>query len=558
MGRLFGAPWTPRSQTILYESGERIFIDFSGALRDPLGRRLAMTFLPFVEPGSLDTIRAALQDPRLAVREKEWSLRSRLRVMRRLGPNALRILANLAFPAARRRHILAKIDRILAEVQDERARLVRFSPSSPAGLVSALDFVERYLQGLPPRIFLWLVSMVVSGQVAFQGLRAFVRNKVNDSSRLTLEVMRGLPNNVTTEMDLALWDTARRIALDPEGRAVFAQETPPQLAQEFLAGRLPARTQQAISQFMDRYGVRGVGEIDMGQPRWREDPTVMMQMLASYLQINQPEAAPDVVFARGAVSAQQAIDELAVQMGRQPGGWWKQRVVRFLASRTRELCGLREMPKFTIIRFFWELRSILFEAGAVWVRYGWLERAGDVVFLRIDEMKQMAVQAEQAGAAPGAANEQKAHWKTLVAERQAAMEREKRRRQSPRLMLGDGTTLYEGVGGKPEAGAKTLVGDPVSPGQVEGVVHVVLNPYGAQLAPGEILVCPGTDPAWTPLFLAAGGLVMEVGGLMTHGSVVAREYGIPAVVGVGHATQRLVTGQRIRVDGSSGQITLLD
>src|SRR5205085_3510917 len=105
--------------------------------------------------------------------------------------------------------------------------------------------------------------------------------------------------------------------------------------------------------------------------------------------------------------------------------------------------------------------------------------------------------------------------------------------------------------------AGTLVGSPVSPGVVEGLVHVVLDPHGSQLAPGEILVCPATDPGWTPLFLSAGGLVMEIGGLMTHGSVVAREYGIPAVVGVHDATTRLHTGQRVRVDGSAGRVTVL-
>ena len=103
-----------------------------------------------------------------------------------------------------------------------------------------------------------------------------------------------------------------------------------------------------------------------------------------------------------------------------------------------------------------------------------------------------------------------------------------------------------------------MSGSPVSPGLVEGKTRVVLNPHNANLSPGEILVCPGTDPAWTPLFLAAGGLVMEVGGMMTHGAIVAREYGIPAVVGVDRATTRLRTGQRIRLDGTSGQILLLE
>jgi pyruvate,water dikinase len=145
----------------------------------------------------------------------------------------------------------------------------------------------------------------------------------------------------------------------------------------------------------------------------------------------------------------------------------------------------------------------------------------------------------------------------LIAERRAVFEREKLRRQIPRLLLSDGRAMYEGLIDS-EAGENVMVGSPVSPGVVEGAVRVVLDPHGAQLAPGEILVCPGTDPAWTPLFLAAGGLVMEVGGLMTHGSVVAREYGIPAVVGVDRATQRLKTGQRIRVDGSSGKILVLE
>ena len=119
-----------------------------------------------------------------------------------------------------------------------------------------------------------------------------------------------------------------------------------------------------------------------------------------------------------------------------------------------------------------------------------------------------------------------------------------------------GAPFYEGMASLLPTDA--ITGSPVSPGIVEGLVRVVLDPRQAGLLPGEILVCPGTDPSWTPLFLSAAGLVMEVGGMMTHGAVVAREYGIPAIVGVDQATTRLRTGQRIRIDGSSGMIEVVE
>jgi pyruvate,water dikinase len=145
----------------------------------------------------------------------------------------------------------------------------------------------------------------------------------------------------------------------------------------------------------------------------------------------------------------------------------------------------------------------------------------------------------------------------LVRARRQVAEREMRRRQIPRLLLSSGEAYYGGIAAVDVQDPDVLVGSPVSPGLVEGAVRVVLDPRSAQLVPGEILVCPGTDPSWTPLFLVAGGLVMEVGGMMTHGAVVAREYGIPAVVGVHEATHRLPTGQRVRVDGSKGHVVLV-
>ena len=553
MARVFGSNWNAETQTLVYEAAERLFMDLNGALRHPTGRKIALAFLPAVEPASVEVLKTYLDDPRLAVRESHWGLSTRLHLLRSMGPNVLRVAANLLFPAARRRHIQKKIEQVVRGFQQERLQMA----SSPH---EAAAFVEHALWQMPPRMLLWLVGIVVSGQVAFQGLRRLVGG-LPGGDHLALEVMRGLPHNVTTEMDLALWDAARVIQGDAQGKAFFETHPAQELATVYQAGDLPPAAQAAVDRFMRVYGVRGVGEIDLGRKRWREDPTPVMQSLTSYLKIEQPEAAPDAVFGRGAGSARAAVEKLQGRLRGVKGGWWKAPLAGWLAHRARELAGLRETPKFTIIRIFGEMRGALLDAGKVWAAAGWLEQAEDIAFLRVAELDRLGKEA--AGLVGESQSEREAEqakkdWQKRVAERRAIYAREERRRQAPRLLLGDGTAVYEGVGGFARDGDKVLLGSPVSSGQVEGRVHVVLDPFSAQLQPGEILVCPGTDPAWTPLFLSAGGLVMEVGGLMTHGSVVAREYGIPAVVGVGQATLRLQTGMRVRVDGSVGRVEILD
>jgi pyruvate,water dikinase len=215
-----------------------------------------------------------------------------------------------------------------------------------------------------------------------------------------------------------------------------------------------------------------------------------------------------------------------------------------MAFRVRELAGLRETPKFTVVRLFGYIRTALLSAGQKLVEEGTLSRADDVFYLHLPELKALG-------------SGEEGFWQSLIAERRAVYQRELRRKRVPRVLLSDGRAFYDSPSPESKDGDNVLSGSPVSAGVAEGIVHVVLDPHGAQLLPGEILICPATDPAWTPLFLAAGGLVMEVGGMMTHGSVVAREYGIPAVVGVRQATERLKNGQRVRVDGSVGKIVIL-
>jgi pyruvate,water dikinase len=189
------------------------------------------------------------------------------------------------------------------------------------------------------------------------------------------------------------------------------------------------------------------------------------------------------------------------------------------------------------------VRAQLEAIGVELARRGQLASPDDVFFLTLAEVR----------TGVGPAGTEPIDLRERVARRREEYDRELRRRHVPRVLLSDGTEP-EAVATAGTAVEGALTGTPASAGTVTGTARVVLDPVGAHLEPGEILVCPSTDPGWTPLFLTAGGLVMEMGGANSHGAVVAREYGIPAVVGVARATERIVTGQRITVDGTAGAI----
>jgi pyruvate,water dikinase len=262
------------------------------------------------------------------------------------------------------------------------------------------------------------------------------------------------------------------------------------------------------------------------------------------LQIENENQAPDVVFARGVDTARHAVTRLMEGFRQTRFGWIKAGLAGFFIRRIRELMGMRESPKFFLVRMMGILRQELLKSGEAFLQSGELERRDDLMYLTFAELRAFSAREER-------------DWSALIRQRREAARREELRRQIPRLLLSDGRAFYEGISAPAGTGGG-LAGSPVSPGTVIGRVRVVFDPRQAHLLPGEILVCPGTDPSWTPLFLTAAGLVMEVGGMMTHGAVVAREYGIPAVVGVDRATSRLQTGQRIYLNGSTGLITLLE
>ncbi len=214
---------------------------------------------------------------------------------------------------------------------------------------------------------------------------------------------------------------------------------------------------------------------------------------------------------------------------------------------SRHLAPLREHHKYYAMRVVAVIKPVFLEAGEQLRTEGRLSARNDIWFLNLPEIL---------AAFGDSTFGNRAHdLQTLVAERRGAFQHYQSL-TPPRVITSDGEILVVKLDNSAPAGA--LKGSPVSAGVVEGHAKVVLDPGREQLEPGEILVAPYTDPGWTPLFVNAAGLVTEVGGLMTHGSLVAREYGIPAVVGVDGATRQISSGQRIRLDGNAGYVEILD
>jgi rifampicin phosphotransferase len=507
------------------ESAGRMFADITPVVRSRHGRALFERVMNNMEARTAPIIRNLVEDPRLPIVPTQWRpiLRSLLLVFAR-ARIPLRVVEALARPerASARASRVAVQFRTAGEVSPE------------AGAAERLVAAERLLLGGPPGVLPNVPPVFAAGLASNALAGKLLGGLATEDERRV--AMRALPNNPTTEMDLALWALAKEARADPDSARILGQTPPERLAEEYRDGSLPPKLQASLTNFLRLYGHRGVAEIDLGLPRWSEDPTYIMGVLANYLRLDDPQAAPDVRFGQASREAEEMVAELtrrATGKGRLRGA-----LVRFLMGRARELSGLREMPKFCIVLLMARAREMLWPVGEELTQAGRMETAADVFFVSVPE------------AWAGLAGED---LRPLVRMRRATYEREIGRRHVPRLILSDGT---EPAPEANEAAAEDVLhGTPASGGVVTGRARVVLDPGDAHLEPGEILVAPSTDPGWTPLFLTAGGLVMEMGGPMSHGAIVAREYGIPAVVGVPDATDRIETGRRITVNGSTGEIS---
>jgi pyruvate,water dikinase len=511
-----------RRTPIFREGGGRLFIDLTPALRSGFWRRVVRGMLGQGEARSAELIEQVLSDPRLKVTPGRRSMAGLLRALA-ISRMPLRVLAALVNPGHAQREIFSLRRTIegLGEV----------SPGAPA--LERLEVAEQLLQVWPARFVPRVAPLLIGGLGSF-AVAGRILGDLASADELDT-VRRALPYNPTTEMDLELWALSRRLHADPAARAALAEQSPRELAMAYEHGTLPPVLQRDLSEFLGHYGHRAVAEIDLGVMRWSDDPTPLLQNLANYAAVEDGPRSPAAQFRAAAVEAERTVLVLSARAARR--GRVRGVVVRWLLGRGRAMAGFREMPKFLVVLLLARARALAYSVARELAAAGRLERADDGFFLSWPELR-----AAVAGA----------DFRAQVQQRRAAYDQELRRRHVPRLLLSDGTEPSLPAG---ESSGTELRGTPASAGQVTGRARVILDPSGARLEPGDILVAPSTDPGWTPLFLSAAGLVMEMGGAMSHGAVVAREYGIPAVVGVAGASEHIQDGETITVDGSQGTVS---
>jgi pyruvate,water dikinase len=286
--------------------------------------------------------------------------------------------------------------------------------------------------------------------------------------------------------------------------------------------------------------MRCVGEIDITRPRWSERPSTLLPVILGNVKNFEPGESRRR-FERGRQKAWAKEVDVLERLRALPDRERKADETKRMIDRVRTFIGYREYPKYGMVsRYFVYKRALLKEAGRL-VHAGVLRAKEDIFYLTFQELHDV-VRTNRVD-------------DELIGRRKDAF-RSYQALTPPRVLTSDGEAIT-GAYRRDNVPAGALIGLPVSAGTVEGRARVILDMAQTDLEPGDILVTASTDPSWTPLFVAISGLVTEVGGSMTHGAVIAREYGLPAVVGVVGATRLIPDGQRIRVYGTDGYVEIL-
>ncbi len=514
--------WQLTAARPMSEAGGRLFVDVTRELGSPASRAGLLTALGRSDPLIEDALRVIVDrgDFIPALPDEDPG-----------GPSAYSAPATIETDPA---IVAGLVERGQAAIVTLR-RDIR-AKSGPA----LLDFIRADLQELRRSMFTpQSLQAIMAGMRATWWLNDHLREWLGEKNAVDT-LTQSAPGNVTSEMGLALLDVADVIRPHPDVVAFLRH-----VADENFLAELPAldggrEARDAIQAYLDKYGMRCAGEIDITRPRWRERPTTLVPLILGNVK-NFGPGAGQRRFEQGEQEARQKERELLTRLRSLPDGERKADEAKRMIGRLRTFIGYREYPKYHMISRYFIYKQALLKDAERLVRARVLRDREDIFYLTFAELHDV-VRTDQVD-------------DQLIRQRKAA-HRSYQSLTPPRVLTSDGEAVA-GTYRRGDVPAGALAGLPVSAGTVEGRARVILDMAEADLEAGDILVTAYTDPSWTPAFVAIKGLVTEVGGLMTHGAVIAREYGLPAVVGVEHATRLIRDGQRIHVHGTDGYIEIL-
>jgi pyruvate,water dikinase len=519
LGLAFWQMTTPRPMA---EAGGRLFVDVTRILASPASRGGLLEALGRSDPLIEDALRTIVARegflPAVSEEASPWTPPGTTEIPIETDP--------------------ALVAELIAQSQASIAALRRDIREMSGSAL--LDFIQTSIQELKGVQFdRRSMQVILAGMEAAWWLNERLEAWLGEKN-VADTLAQSVPNNVTSEMGLALLDVADVIRPYPEVVAFLQQVEDERFLDElprFAGGR---ESRDAIRGWLDTYGMRGSGEIDITTPRWSERPDTLVPLILSNIRNFAPGEGPRR-FAQGLREAERKEQEVLERLRALPDGAQKADETKRMIDRVRTFAGYREYPKYGMVsRSFVYKQALMAEAERL-VQAGVLREREDIFFLTFPELQEVV--------RAGQVDDQ------LISQRKEAF-RADQALTPPRVLTSEGEVIA-GAYRRDDLPDGTLPGIPVSAGTIEGRARVILDMAEADLAPGDILVTTYTDPSWTPLFVTIAGLVTEVGGLMTHGAVIAREYGLPAVVGVVQATRLIRDGQRIRVHGTEGYVEIL-
>lgn len=351
---------------------------------------------------------------------------------------------------------------------------------------------------------------------------------------------QAVEGNITSEMGLELLNVADKIRPYKEVIDYLQQVKEDNFMEclnQFDGGE---ETKTAISTYLKKYGMRCVGEIDITRTRFSEKPTALIPLILSNIANFEPDES-NRKLEDGRRKALHKEQELIDRLRRLPDGNRKVKETKEKIDQFRSLSGYREYPKYVIVNHYFIYKQALLKEAESLLKAGIIDNKADIYYLSFEEFREAVKSNKLDKQLINTRKDEHNYFEKL---------------SPPRVITSDGE-IITGRYNRDNLPMDALLGLPVSTGIIEGRARVILNIEDAKLESGDILVTTFTDPSWTPLFVSIKGLVTEVGGLMTHGAVIAREYGLPAVIGVENATRLIKDGQRIRLNGTDGYVELI-